>query len=53
VDNGKRQIGRNIEVVVTSVLQTPAGRMIFARIKDEQGRDGRGREAFIPMDSEF
>jgi uncharacterized protein YacL len=53
VDNGKRQIGRNIEVVVTSVLQTPAGRMIFARIKDEQGRDGRGREAFIPTDSEF
>jgi uncharacterized protein YacL len=53
VDNGKRQIGRNIEVVVTSVLQTPAGRMIFARIKDEQGREGRGREGFIPMDSEF
>jgi uncharacterized protein YacL len=30
VDNGRKQIGRNVEVTVTSVLQTTAGRMIFA-----------------------
>src|SRR5512134_2270267 len=31
VDQGKRAIGRTIEVTVTSVLQTTAGRMIFCR----------------------
>jgi uncharacterized protein YacL len=35
VDNAKRQIGRNVDVVVTSVLQTTAGRMIFTRLKEE------------------
>ncbi len=35
VDNGKRLIGRTIDTVVTSVLQTTAGRMIFAKPKDE------------------
>lgn len=33
VDNGKRYIGDTIPVVVTSVLQTSAGRMIFAKPK--------------------
>jgi len=33
VEGGKRYIGDTIEVVVTSVLQTAAGRMIFARPK--------------------
>jgi uncharacterized protein YacL len=31
VDQGKRAIGRTIEVTVTSVLQTTAGKMIFCR----------------------
>ncbi len=31
IENGKRYIGQNIPVVVTSVLQTSAGRMIFAK----------------------
>jgi uncharacterized protein YacL len=35
VDNAKRFIGKNIEVTVTSVLQTTAGRMIFTRMKEE------------------
>ncbi len=35
VDNAKRQVGKNIEVTVTSVLQTTAGRMIFTRLKEE------------------
>jgi uncharacterized protein YacL len=53
VDNGKRQIGKIIDVIVTSVLQTPAGRMIFARLKEEAGKEGRGREMYYPLDSEF
>src|SRR6188508_2434798 len=31
VDNARNRIGRNVDVVVTSVLQTTAGRMIFGR----------------------
>jgi uncharacterized protein YacL len=40
VDNAKREIGKNVDVLVTSVLQTTAGRMIFTQIKDDQGRNG-------------
>ena len=39
VDNARRCIGRNVEVVVTSVLQTTAGRMIFTRLKEEAERE--------------
>lgn len=31
VDNARKLIGRNIDIVVTSVLQTTAGKMIFGR----------------------
>ncbi|WP_426348269.1 PIN/TRAM domain-containing protein [Alloiococcus sp. CFN-8] len=34
VEGGKKFIGEVIEVIVTSVLQTAAGRMIFAKQKD-------------------
>jgi uncharacterized protein YacL len=34
VDGGKVHVGEEVEILVTSVLQTPAGRMIFGRIKD-------------------
>jgi uncharacterized protein YacL len=37
VDHGKRFIGQPVSATVTSVLQTTAGRMIFARLKDEEG----------------
>lgn len=33
VENGKRHIGKTIDVFVTSVLQTAAGKMIFVRPK--------------------
>ncbi len=33
VDNGRKHIGEQLPVVVTSVLQTAAGRMIFARLR--------------------
>ncbi|WP_123054751.1 PIN/TRAM domain-containing protein [Clostridium sp. JN-1] len=35
VEGGKKYIGQTKDVVVTSVLQTAAGRMIFARQKDD------------------
>ena len=35
VDDAKRLIGKNIDVIVTSVLQTTAGRMIFTRLREE------------------
>ena len=34
VDNAQKMINMNIEVVVTSVLQTTAGRMIFTELKE-------------------
>ena len=38
VENGKDYIGEYKEVVVTKVLQTAAGRMIFARVEEENGK---------------
>jgi uncharacterized protein YacL len=35
IDNARNSIGQNVEVSVTSVLQTTAGRMIFGKIKEE------------------
>ncbi len=36
VDGGKKYMGETIGVLVTSVLQTAAGRMIFARLKSAE-----------------
>jgi uncharacterized protein YacL len=36
VEEGKKLISRELDVVVTSVLQTTAGRMIFARPREEE-----------------
>lgn len=33
VEGGRRHLGEDVDVIVTSVLQTAAGRMIFAKIK--------------------
>jgi uncharacterized protein YacL len=35
VEEGRRHINAAVEVIVTKVLQTSAGRMIFARIRDQ------------------
>ncbi|MGQ9630731.1 MAG: PIN/TRAM domain-containing protein [bacterium] len=40
VDGGKSYMGERIDVVVTSVLQTTAGRMIFTRPKGEDNDAG-------------
>ncbi|MBI3600000.1 MAG: TRAM domain-containing protein [Nitrospinae bacterium] len=39
VDNARRDIGKSVEVVVSSVLQTAAGRMIFTRVKGDVERE--------------
>jgi len=38
VENGHEYIGEYKDVVVTKVLQTAAGRMIFARVEEENGK---------------
>jgi uncharacterized protein YacL len=35
VDDARKYVGKEIEVSVTSVLQTPTGRMIFSRVKED------------------
>lgn len=37
VENGSRAIGREVPVIITSVLQTSAGRMIFAKLEEAVG----------------
>jgi uncharacterized protein YacL len=36
IEHGKRWIGQTVDVVVTSVLQTPSGRIIFTRLRGEE-----------------
>ena len=33
IENGRRLVGETVDITVTSVLQTSAGRMIFAKVK--------------------
>ncbi|MFQ5597291.1 MAG: PIN/TRAM domain-containing protein [Nitrospiria bacterium] len=35
IDEARKCIGKTVPITVTSVLQTPAGRMIFSRLKEE------------------
>lgn len=44
VDGGRRRIGQTLNATITSVLQTQAGRMIFARPSDEPDRGDKGGE---------
>ena len=44
VDNARRMIGKNIEVSVTSVLQTTAGKMIFGRYNSEDAHAAQPRQ---------
>lgn len=36
VDNARNYIGKSVDVVVTSVIQTAAGRMIFSKLKEDE-----------------
>ncbi len=42
VENSRHLLGRNVKATVTSVLQTTAGKMIFARM-DNQGQNGKNK----------
>ena len=46
VDNARRQIGKNVDMVVTSVLQTTAGKMIFGRVEESRS-ESRERSARV------
>ncbi len=57
VDNARRLIGKNVDMVVTSVLQTTAGKMIFGRAEEPRAdvrgdiRDRPSRPTPIPAPS--
>ena len=36
VDNARKLIGKNVDIAVTSVLQTTAGKMIFGKFDERQ-----------------
>jgi uncharacterized protein YacL len=37
VEEGYQAVGKKRQIIVTSALQTPAGRMIFARLQSPEG----------------
>jgi len=39
VDDAKKNLGKAVDIVVTSVLQTTSGRMIFAKLKEQAEKD--------------
>jgi len=45
VENARRLIGKEVEVVVTSVLQTSAGRMIFGNLQEENKQNANKANA--------
>ena len=40
IENGRRRVGETVDAEVTTVLQTSAGRMIFARVKGGESKAG-------------
>ena len=49
VDNARKMIGKTVDISVTSVLQTTAGKMIFGKF-DERGQSGMARPELRPPD---
>jgi uncharacterized protein YacL len=45
IEDGRHHIGSEVEVQVSSILQTPAGRMIFAKLSDHAVTPGEMRAA--------
>jgi uncharacterized protein YacL len=41
VEQGRRHIGQTVNVMVNTVLQTAAGRMIFTRLAEEESAGRR------------
>jgi uncharacterized protein YacL len=51
VDNAKKVIGKTIDIAVTTVLQTTAGKMIFGRYDDRVHQVYDTRQADKPQQS--
>jgi uncharacterized protein YacL len=49
VDNARKMIGKTVDISVTSVLQTTAGKMIFGKF-DERGQTGMAKPETRPPD---
>jgi len=47
VEDGKRHIGKRVEATVSSILQTSAGRMIFAKARPEKGEKADRNEKAV------
>ena len=45
VEQGRSNIGHDVFITVTSVLQTPAGRMIFGRVENQNRPPSAGGQA--------
>jgi uncharacterized protein YacL len=45
VEQGRSYVGQEVNITVTSVLQTPAGRMIFGRVDSRPGTPATGTPA--------
>ena len=39
IDNGKKHINKVVNLIITSVIQTPTGRMIFSKVADLRDQD--------------
>ena len=39
IDNGKKHINKDVNLIITSVIQTPTGRMIFSKVADLRDKD--------------
>ncbi len=48
VDDAKKLLGKSVDVVVTSVLQTTSGRMIFAKLREDAEK-----EFYFPEEYQF
>src|SRR5881392_3596776 len=48
VDNARKMMGKNVDISVTSVLQTTAGKMIFGKFDERPGSRAESRSA-IPV----
>ncbi len=47
VDNARKLIGKNVDVTVTSVLQTTAGKMIFGKAIENNSGGGDSRKRAV------
>jgi uncharacterized protein YacL len=49
VDNARKMIGKNVDIAVTSVLQTTAGKMIFGKFDERAAYQARHESSPVPQ----